>query len=85
MNNKKNIHSVNSLYFIIGQVDEHIAERNENKYLMFADTDKDKEVVTKYTKIWDKIRILIKKISDKPGDYGKNFIKIKLNVSAKAS
>ena len=40
---------------------------------MFADTDKDKEVVTKYTKIWDKIRILIKKISDKPGDYGKNF------------
>ena len=52
---------------------------------MFADTDKDKEVVTKYTKIWDKIRILIKKISDKPGDYGKNFIKIKFNVSAKAS
>ena len=44
-----NIHSVNPLYFIIGEVDGFIEEKNENKYLIFASTDKNKEVLTKYT------------------------------------
>ena len=29
-----NIHSVNRWYFIIGEVDEYIEEKNGNKYLM---------------------------------------------------
>ena len=37
------IHSVNPLYFIIGKVDGSIIEKNGNKYLIFASTDKKKK------------------------------------------
>ena len=40
-----NIHSVNSLYLIVGEVDEYIEEKKGNKYLVFASTDKNKEVL----------------------------------------
>ena len=47
-----NIHSVNLLYFIIDEVDRYIEEKNGNKYLLFAFADKNKDVLTKYTKLW---------------------------------
>ena len=56
---------MNPLYLIVGVVEEYIEEKNGNKYLVFASTDKNKEVLEKYTKIWDKTKSLIKKISDK--------------------
>ena len=74
-----NIHSVNPFYFIIGEVDEDIEETNGNKYLIFASADKNKEVLTKYTELWDKIKYLIEKINYKPGDYGKQFMKSKFD------
>ena len=42
-------------------------------------TDKNKEVSIKYTELWDRIKNLIKKINDEPGNYGKDFMKIKFN------
>ena len=42
-------------------------------------TDKNKEVLIKYTELWDKIKNLTKKINDKPGEYQKDFMKIKFN------
>ena len=42
-----NIHSVNLLYLIIGEADGYIEKKNGNKYLIFASTDKNKEVLTK--------------------------------------
>ena len=56
---------MNPLYLIVGVVEEYIEEKNWNKYLVFASTDKNKEVLEKYTEIWDKTKSLIKKISDK--------------------
>ena len=73
------INSVNPFYFIIGKVDEYIEEKNKNEYLTFVSTDKNKEVLTKYTELWDKIKNLIKKIIDKTGDYDEKYKKIKLN------
>ena len=73
------IHSVNTLYLIIGEVDVSIAEKNGNKYLVFASTDKNKEVLEKYTEPWDEIKKLIEKIDNKPGEYGTFFMKIKFN------
>ena len=35
-----NIHSVNSLHFVISEVDGYIEEETGNKYLFFASTDK---------------------------------------------
>ena len=55
-------------------------EKNENKYLTFASTNKNKEVLAKYTELWDGVKKLIEKINDsESGEYGKNFMKIKFN------
>ena len=67
------------MYFVIGEVDGYIEEKNGNKFLIFASTDKNKEVLTKYTKLSDGTKSLIDKIDDKVDEYGKDFMKIKLN------
>ena len=54
-----------------------LGESNGNKYLIFVNTDKNKEVLTKYTEYCDKIKDLIKTINDKPGDYEEKYMKIK--------
>ena len=48
-----NINSVNSLYLIINEAGGCIEEINGNKYLTLVSTDKNKEVFTKYTELWD--------------------------------
>ena len=35
--------------------------------------------MTKYTELWNKIKNLIEKINDKPGEHEKDFMKIKFN------
>ena len=52
----ENIHSVNPLYLMIGEVDGHIEEKNKSKYLVFDSTDENREVLEKYTELWDGIR-----------------------------
>ena len=42
-------------------------------------TDKNKEVLIKYTELCDKIKNLLKKINDKPGNYDEKYMKIKFN------
>ena len=39
----ESINSVNLLYFIISGVEGHVEEKNVNKYLTFASTDKKKK------------------------------------------
>ena len=73
------INSVNPLYLITEKVDGYIEEKNGNNYLILDSTDKNKEVLIKYTKLWDGIKHLIEKINNKPGEYGKDFMKIKFN------
>ena len=54
ISNYDSINSTNPLYFIIGEVDRYIEEKNGNKYLLLntlASTDKNKELLTKYTKL----------------------------------
>ena len=73
------INSVNPLYLIINEIDEYIKEKDGNKYLTLVSTDKNKEVLTKYTELWDGIKNSIEKINNKSGEYGKGFMKIKFN------
>ena len=73
------INSVNPLYLIIDEVDWHFEERNGNKYLILDSTDKNKEVLTKYTKFLEGIKNYIEKINHKLGEYKNNFMKIKFN------
>ena len=67
------INGVNPLYLIVGKLDGHIEET-----LVF--TDRNNKVLIKYTKLWDKIKNLIKTIlGGEADDHGKDFTKIKLN------
>ena len=79
-----NIHSVNPWYLGTGEVDgsikcNSIEEKNKNKYLTFASTDKNKEVLKKSTELWDEIKSLIQKIDSKSCEYGKDYMKIQFN------
>ena len=65
--------SVNSLYLIINEVDRYLEGINGNKYLALVSTDKNKEVLTKYTELLDGIKNSIEKINNKLGEYGKDF------------
>ena len=68
------------MYFIVGKVDGLVEERDGNKYLNFTSTNSNKEVLRKYTKLWDGMKNLIEKIDNKPGEYGKDYMKIKFNL-----
>ena len=76
----ESIYSINPLYLIIGKVDGYNEEKSGNKYLIFSSTDKNKEVLTKYAKLWDEIKYLIKTVNGgEAGEYEKDFMKIKFN------
>ena len=70
---------------MIGEVDGCIKcssteENNGNKYLSFASTDKNEEVLKKYTKLWDEIKYHIQTINSvKSGEYEKDYMRIKFN------
>ena len=54
------INNVNPLHLIINKVDRYIEEKNGNKYLILDSTDKNKEVLIKYTELWNEIKNIIK-------------------------
>ena len=63
----ENLYSVNSLHLIIGKVDGHtecnsVEEKNGSKYLVF-DSDKNKEVLKRYTELWNGIKNEIETIN----------------------
>ena len=77
----EDIYSVNPLHLIIGKVDGHIEQNNENKYLVFDSIDQNKEIFKKYTELWDGIKNESETINGgKKGEYGKDFTKIKFNT-----
>ena len=78
INDYESINIANLFYFIVGEVDGFIEESNANKYLAFASTDRNKEVLKECTKFWDGIRNPIKsKNGGKEGEYKKDFMKIR--------
>ena len=73
----KNLNSSNSLYLVFNNLDSYIEKSGENKYLIFASTDKNAMVLGDYTEIWDEIKEQIELISgNKVIKYSKDFIKI---------
>ena len=65
----ENVNSVNPLDLLIGGVN-----------LTFASPDEDKNVLEKYTKLWDEIKYHIQTINaGKSGEYEKDYMGIKLN------
>ena len=65
---------------IFSEVNGHFEEKNGNKYLILDSANKNKEVLKKYVELWDGIKNKIVTINGgKPGEYGKDFMKIKFN------
>ena len=75
----ESIYSVNPLYLRINHANGYIEEKNGNKYLIFDSVDENKEVLKKYTDLWDGIKNKIKEISVSECDYEKDYMKIKFN------
>ena len=65
-------------YLIFNNVDVYIEENNENKYLIFASKDKNKETLENYRELWNEVKNQIELISgNKPIESKKDFMKIK--------
>ena len=73
------INNVNPLHLIIDKVDGYIKEKNGNEFLTLVSTGKNKEVLIKYTELWNKFKNLVPCNSIKAGEYEKYFMKIKFN------
>ena len=58
-----------------------LKKKNESKYLVFDSTAENKEVLGKYTELWDEIKNEIETRSGgKKGKYGKDIMKIKFDT-----
>ena len=64
----------------INHASGYIEEKNGNKYLIFDSVDENKEVLKKYTDVWDGIKNKIEAINDgEKNDYEKDYMKIKFS------
>ena len=79
IDDSKNINSVNPLYLNITHANVYIEEKGVNKYLVFDSTDENKELLKKYTDVFNGIRDKIKEINSNEFDYEKDYMKIKFN------
>ena len=60
--NCNNINSVNPLYLMIDEMIGHFEEKNENKYLVLDDVDKNKEVSKKTNKFGKVLKKKLKQL-----------------------
>ena len=65
----------------IDEVNGFIEEKNGNKYWVFDSTDdKNKEILTKYAELWNRIKNKTESINEgENGQYKKNIMEIKFN------
>ena len=66
---------------MINRIDGFIEEKNSDKYLNIADTDRNSEVLKKkYSEVWNGIKDSITRINNSElGEYGKDYMQIKFN------
>ena len=78
----KNLNSLNSLYLVFDNLDAYIEKSGENRYLIFASTEKNKIMLKNYTEIWDEIKKQIELITgDKVTKYSKDFMNIRFKTN----
>ena len=64
----------------VHSIDGFIEEKEGDKYLDIASTDKNSEVLRKYSEVWSGIKDCTEKINDsKLEEYDKDYMKIKFN------
>ena len=74
----KNLNSPDSLYLVLSNLHAYIEKSVEDRYLIFASTEKNKIMLENYTKLRDEIKKEIQLITDdKVTKYIKYFMKIR--------
>ena len=73
------IDSVNPLYLCIDNANGYIEKINEDKYLVFDDTDENKELLKRYDDVFNGIIDKIKKIDDDWLEYSNVYMKIRFS------
>ena len=79
------IKSVNPLYHIFGKVDGYFEEINGNKYLALVPTNRSKEIMKIYEKLWSKMRDLMRSINKNSNDHDEKLFFMKINIIHKFS
>ena len=70
---------MNPLYLLINHANGYVEEKEVNKYLIFDSTDENKELLKKYSDVWNRVRDKIKEIISGECDYEKDHLKITFN------
>ena len=70
---------MNLLYLRVDHVGGYIEEKGANKYLAFDSTKENKELLNKYSDVFNGIREKIKEVCSDVSDYEKDYMKIKFN------
>ena len=61
------------MYFIIDKVDWYNEESNGNEYLTLVFTDKNEDILKKYTALWDKVKCPTRSITNTSGNYDEKY------------
>ena len=64
---------------LVNHANGYIEGKNGNKYLIFDSTDENKELLKKYSDVWDGIKDKIEEVSSGEYHYEKDYMKIKLS------
>ena len=67
------------MYLITNHANGYIEEKGVNKYLIFDSTDENKELLKKYSDVWDGIKNQIEEVSHDKCDHEKDYMQIKFN------
>ena len=79
IDNYKNICSVNPLYLYVNCSSGYIEEKGVNKHLIFDSLDENKELLKKYSDVFNGIMGKVKEVSNDECDYEKDHMKTKFN------
>ena len=52
----KNLNNLNALYLAFNNLDANIEKSGENRYLIFASTEKNRIMLENYTELWSEIK-----------------------------
>ena len=66
------------LYLIYNKINRYIEESNGHKYLTLVPTDENKDTLKKYEEPWNKIRDLIRSITNNSDNYNEQYMKVKM-------
>ena len=75
----QSIYSVNPLYLRVDHVNGYIEEKGINKYLIFDSRGENKELLKKYSYVFNGIRDKLKEVRSDECNYEKDYMKIKFN------